>query len=115
MPTELGSQATLAVLVSFALQWLKNSKYFPWITVETQQLNRLLSVLIAFVSGFGIYATWGQGTLSISGLTAANLFHAGTHAVQQLAFQHAAYRVLIAPPMPGAMQPAPPKETSPIT
>lgn len=104
MPSELGTQATIAVLVSFGLQWLKKTPLFPWITVETQTLNRWVSMVVAAGSGFGILATWDHGTLSITGLTAANAWHALSHVIEQWTFQHAAYRTLIAPPLPGAVQ-----------
>lgn len=51
-----------------------------------------------------LFATWDHGTLSISGLTGANLEHALTRIVQQWTFQQAAYRSVIAPPLPGAIQ-----------
>jgi hypothetical protein len=104
MPTELSTQATIAVFVSFAIQWLKKSSWFPFLTVETEKFNRWVSVIVAALSGFGIYATWASGTLSVTGVTAANVLHALTHGVQQFALQHAAYRTLIAPPLPGAVQ-----------
>lgn len=106
MGSELGTQATVAVLVSFAIQRLKASKYFPWLTGETEKLNRLVALVVAFLSGFGIFVVWDHhGTLTISGLTGANLFHAVMHGIQQWTFQQTAYRTVIAPPLPGALQP----------
>lgn len=106
MGNELATQASTAVLLSYALQWLKTSKWFPFITTETQALNRWVSAIVGFVSGFGIFATWDHsaGALTITGLTAANLLHAAVRGVQQFVFQHAAYRTLVAPPLPGAEQ-----------
>jgi len=104
MASELGAQASAAILISFILQWIKKSKYFPWITVETQTINRWVSIVIAFCAGIGIYATWHEGTLTITGLTAENMFHALTRGVEQWAFQKTTYRGLIAPPQPGVVQ-----------
>lgn len=104
--SQLSTQATIAVAASFALQWLKKSPWFPWLTVETQALNRWVAMVIAAATGFGIYVTWSSGTLNITGLTVANLWHAATRCVEQWTFQHAAYRTLIAPPLPGAVQAA---------
>jgi hypothetical protein len=106
MGNQLATQASVAVLVSYALQWIKQSKWFPFITTETQTLNRWISAVVAFASGLGIFFTWNHtaGTLTIAGLTAANLLHAGTGMIQQWLFQHAAYRTLVAPPLPGAVQ-----------
>lgn len=104
MASELGAQATIAIFVSFGLQWLKKSRFFPWLTVETQQLNRWVSIVIAFCAGIGIYVTWHEGTLTVSGLTGPNMAHAIMRGLEQWAFQTTAYRGLIAPPQPGVVQ-----------
>ena len=104
MSSELGAQATIAILVSFGLQWLKKSRFFPWLTIETQAVNRWVSIVIAFGAGIGIYATWNQGTLTVTGLTPDNIYHALVRGVEQWAFQTTAYRSLIAPPQPGVVQ-----------
>ena len=104
--TALGNQFALALISTYALQWLKQSKLFPWMTVETQTLNRLVGAAIAFLSSVGILVSFDHvaGVLTVSGLTVANLLHAGARFLQQWAFQQAAYKGLVAPPMPGAMQ-----------
>ncbi len=104
--TALGNQFALALISTYALQWLKQSKLFPWLTVETQTLNRLVGAAIAFLSSVGILVSFDHvaGVLTVSGLTVANLLHAGARFLQQWAFQQAAYKGLVAPPMPGAMQ-----------
>jgi hypothetical protein len=103
---QLASQFTLAAMVSFALQWLKAQPWFPWVTVETQKINRATSIALAALSGVGIFVTWNHdaGTLMISGLKAANLWHVGVKVVQQFAMQHVLYKAVIAPPIPGVMQ-----------
>ena len=104
--TALGDQFALALISTYALQWLKQSKFFPWLTVETQTLNRLVGAAIAFLSSVVILVSFDHvaGVLTVSGLTVANLLHAGARFLQQWAFQQAAYKGLVAPPMPGAMQ-----------
>jgi len=104
MSSELGAQATTAILVSFVMQWLKKSRFFPWLTVETETLNYWVSAIIAFLTGVGIFVTWSQGTLTISGLTSVNIYHALVRGVEQWAFQTTAYRALIAPPPAGYLQ-----------
>lgn len=106
MGNEFASQASLAVVVSFAMQWLKKSPWFPWISVKTENLNRGISMAIAFLSGFGIFFTWDHAAsaLTISGLTAAHLYHAAARGVEQWIFQQTAYRTVVAPPLPGAVQ-----------
>lgn len=106
MGNEFGSQVTLALAVSFVLQWLKKQTWFPWLSFETEKVNRLVSVFISIVAGFGVYFVFDHatGVLTISGLTLANLMHALSHAGEQFMLQHAAYRTVIAPPLPGITQ-----------
>ena len=104
MSSELGAQASIAIIVSFGLQWVKKSEYFPWITTKTEKVNQWVSIGIAFFTGVGIFATWDHGTLTITGLTASNVLHAATRGIQQWVFQTTAYRTLIAPPQPGVVQ-----------
>ena len=104
MSSELGAQASIAILVSFIMQWVKKSRFFPWLTVETEKLNYWMSVIIAFLTGIGIFVTWNQGTLIISGLTSSNIYHALVRGLEQWAFQTTAYRALIAPPPAGYLQ-----------
>ena len=104
MASELGAQASIAIIVSFGLQWLKKSKYFPWITTQTEHVNRWVSIGAAFFTGVGIFASWDHGTLTISGLTAGHIFHALTRGVEQWAFQSTVYRSVIAPPQSGVVQ-----------
>jgi hypothetical protein len=56
------------------INWLKSSKYFPWITKEKIALLRILSVLAAAASGVGINYIWSatDHSLLVSGLTLAN-------------------------------------------
>lgn len=56
------------------INWLKNSKYFPWITKEKITLLRMLSVVAAAASGVGINYVWSgtNHSLLLSGLTMAN-------------------------------------------
>jgi hypothetical protein len=62
---------TSSGITVFVLQWLKRSRYFPWITEEKTKLLRTLSALAAAGTAVGISATWNgpEHTLVISGLT----------------------------------------------
>lgn len=64
---------TSSGITVFALQWLKNSKYFPWITDEKMWLLRMLSGLAAAGTAVGISTTWNGANheLVIGGLTLA--------------------------------------------
>jgi hypothetical protein len=106
LDTALTEQTTIAVITTYVFQWLKKSRWFPFLTVETQKFNRVLGVAVAFAASIGVVATFDHtaGVLTITGLTVAGLLHGGARFVQQWAFQQAAYKTLVAPPMPGALQ-----------
>jgi hypothetical protein len=104
--TALTGQFTIAILVPIVFQWIKIRKWFPWITVETQKLNRVVGVAVAFAASIGVVVGFDRtaGVLTVTGLTLAGLSHGVWRFVQQWAFQQASYKLIIAPPMPGAMQ-----------
>jgi hypothetical protein len=106
LDTALTEQATIAVITTYALQWLKTRKWFPWITTETQRLNRILGFVVAFAASIGVVATFDHtaGVLTITGLTLAGLGHGLARFIQQWCMQQVAYKNLIAPPLPGALQ-----------
>jgi hypothetical protein len=106
LDTALTEQITLAVIATYALQIIKKSKWFPWLTVESQKLNYIVGVVVAFGASVGVVATFDHtaGVLTITGLTWAGLGHGAARFIQQWVFQQVAYKNLIAPPMPGAMQ-----------
>jgi hypothetical protein len=56
------------------INWLKASKYFPWITKERTALLRAFSVIAASASGVGINYLWNptDHSIVVSGLTLAN-------------------------------------------
>src|SRR5437762_14260453 len=103
---ESSTQVMLALATAYALQWLKARTWFPWLTFESEKLNRAASIAIACLSGFGIFVTFDHvaGILTVTGLTAVNLGHALTHAGGQFLLQHSAYRAVIAPQVSGASQ-----------
>ena len=104
--TALNDQIPLALLSTWAFQFLKRSKWFPWLSVESQKVNYAVGALIAFLSTVGILCNFDHaaGVLTISGLTTANLMHVAVRFFQQYAYQQASYKLVVAPPMPGALQ-----------
>jgi hypothetical protein len=49
--------ATAGISVA-AINWLKNSPYFPWITQEKSKVMRAIALLTAAVGTIGIEYTW---------------------------------------------------------
>jgi predicted ferric reductase len=113
--TVLNQQIPLAVISTYLLQWLKGTRLFPWLTMESQRLNRMAGVVIAFCASVGVLFSFDHaaGVLTISGLTTANLLHVGARFLQQWVYQQGSYRMLVSPPSPGASQPAPPTVANP--
>jgi predicted membrane protein len=66
---------TTGAMTVAALNWLKSSPYFPWITKEKTTLLRFLSAAAAVASGAGIQHVWNptDHSLVISGLTVTNV------------------------------------------
>lgn len=52
------THVTAAGLAVGVLQWLKNSKYFPWITQERGKLLRVLALVTSALAAAGIHYTW---------------------------------------------------------
>lgn len=49
---------TAAGIAVAVIQWLKNSKYFPWITAEKGKLLRVLAIVTSAIGAVGIGYTW---------------------------------------------------------
>lgn len=94
----LSNQIPLALLSAYGLQWLKGSRFFPWITAETQTLNRWAGAVVAFCASVGVLVSFDHatGVLTISGLTAVNLGHVAWRFAQQWLLQQAAYKGVVA-------------------
>ena len=67
----LATSLTAGGITVAAIQWLKNSKYFPWITKEKVVLLRFISGFCAAATSVGIHSVWTSDThtLVISGIT----------------------------------------------
>jgi hypothetical protein len=66
---------TTGAMTVAALNWVKASPWFPWITKEKTTLLRLLSAVAATASGVGISHVWNSAdhSLIISGITTTNV------------------------------------------
>lgn len=87
---QFGSNAFVIVV----LQWLKDREWFPWVTVDTEKVNRTIAMVAAALIGLGI--GWSYDTanhaLTITGLDVSsmltNFWYAGRSvATQQLFFR----------------------------
>ena len=96
----LANQATLAAISVYLIQKLKSWARLPLVSETTDRLNRALSLILATLSAAGILvvANWtgfetGTFTLTVTGLTAANITAFAWTMVKSLAMQEVFYRV----------------------
>ena len=64
--TLLPYQIGISAIVVWILQLAKNSPWFPWITANTDKLNRGLAILLAFLTSVGFHFTM-QGSWTTGG------------------------------------------------
>jgi hypothetical protein len=104
----VSDQVSTAIIAAFLIQGLKKIAKLPWISYESGRANRVFSIIVAAATGSGISFVWNPqlGQLVLTGITWAVAYHIIGHVIQQFALQHASYKVLIAPPLPGPTQEA---------
>lgn len=97
-------QAGYALFFSFLIQWMKNTKWFPVISADTAKLNRVLAVVASGITAFGIHHTFdaSAGTLTITGLTLAGIYHGGWQWLRSYMVQEITYQKLVKEPAPAA-------------
>lgn len=89
---------TLGAVTVAAIQWLKSSSWFPWITAGKTNLIRFVSAMAAAGSAVGISYTWNptDHSLTIVGLTLTGMVTAGYAWLKQFAVQEFMYRATAA-------------------
>lgn len=65
------TSVTISGITVAGIEWLKHSRYFPWITKEKILLIRAISAVAAAAAAVGITYTWNAAdhSLTIAGLT----------------------------------------------
>jgi hypothetical protein len=91
------TQLTASAMVVWILQQLKKAKTIPWVSVETDKLNRWLAVLGAALASIGIHYTFDHtaGVLTITGLTLTGILTGTWHWFQSYVVQEALYRATV--------------------
>lgn len=94
----------LGALISYGLQILKNSGWFPWLAEHTTTLNRSLSALAAFLSSVGIVAastghlSWETGsTITFTIPSLSVLWQTALSTLGQWVIQEGVYKGLVQP------------------
>jgi len=94
----LATQITIGALSVAFLNWLKTTRYFPWMTEETAKLNRVFAAIVALVGAVGVHLTWAAGDTSgtyLITVTGATLHGIGLGAwvwLKQFVMQELIYR-----------------------
>lgn len=85
--------AGAAVAVA-AINWLKHSPYFPWITQQKTNVMRVVALVAAAITGIGIHYAWNADTrvLSFNIPTIAAMFGIVVGYVKSLAIQELTYQ-----------------------
>lgn len=86
------SQLAGAALLAYLLQWVKSSKWVPWITDHTKGINYALTGLLSLAATIGIHYQFDAtaGVLTIGGLHASSILAGLWEWVKQWAFQQGA-------------------------
>lgn len=115
MTADIQQTLVISAVSVWAMQTLKSSKYFPWLTHETEQLNQIFSAFLASLGSAGILftvASQGAGSynVSIKGLTLMNVAAFLYHAVANYATQKGLFKLYTingngkaAPPSPAPL------------
>ena len=85
-------QFLIALLWPFAQEFLKNSPWLPWITQETKNVNRWMSVLVAAATTAGFHIS---GTPQVGWTLMIPPFSALVHIVAQWVTQQFMYSTTI--------------------
>ena len=99
MSNELVSTVTASAMSVAIIQWMKNTKYIPFMNQHSSAFNRFVGWVAAFLSATGIHYSFNHdtGTLTLTGLTAVALGHTVWDTTKSYAFQWLTYRGIVVP------------------
>ncbi len=94
MGNELLSTVAASTLVVSAMEWVKSTKWVPFINQHSAGINRMVGWLAAFCTGTGIHYTFNQdaGVLTITGLSIGVIIHTLMTTSKQYAVQWLIYQ-----------------------
>ena len=92
----LATQITVGAVIAFLVNWLKASKYAPWITQETKVITGIVTVFLSAAGAVGVNFAWNgtDHTLIISGLTLTGIATIGWAWLKQYVMSHLAGQVM---------------------
>ena len=95
--TELPGLITTSAMSVAIIQWLKNTKYLPFINQHTTGINRMVGWGTAMLSATGLHYTYDahSGTLTLTGLTLMTVAHALFDTTKSYAFNWLIYNGMV--------------------
>lgn len=96
---ELVWSAVLAWMSAKALEWAKASKIVPWLTAETETVNRWAARIISMAAALGVHFTFDSaaGALTVTGLTYIGLRDSALEYARQRMLMSIAYAKFVKP------------------
>ena len=91
-------QTAIAALVPVAIEWLKKRAWMPWLTENTDTLNRMLSLALAVATTAGFSLSW-QGSLAGGGSLHLTIppVESAARVGWSMLFQEVVYRRVVKP------------------
>jgi hypothetical protein len=95
------TQFTSSAVVVYLMQKVKTAKWFPLVQQGRATLNRIVSVVAAFLVAVGVSWSWsldkttGTHTLVITGLSIYAVGHGLWHWLNQFALQETVYQATV--------------------
>jgi hypothetical protein len=92
-------QATISGVIVYGLDALKRARWFPWLTAETETVNRWVALGLAVIAAIGIHWDYDAtaGVMTITGLSiqsiAAHLAHGVMDIARSWVFQQVIFDV----------------------
>jgi hypothetical protein len=92
-------QLTISAVVVMIVQWLKNTKWVPFMQAHTDTLNRVVAWGAAAGTALGMHLAYDSAshTLTISGLALATIAHGGWDWIKSIAVQELIYKGVLKP------------------
>jgi hypothetical protein len=97
------TQVTVSGIIVALMQWLKNSKWFPWLTAESSKVNSFVAAAAAAAGAIGVHLAWNHGAIpgtymiEVSGLTLMGVLGGIWAWLKMFVYQQIIFRATVKP------------------
>ncbi len=103
MTDNMQAELVFSYVACWLLQWLKGQSWFPLVSAEEKNWNKIAAGFFAFIGSAGILFTAqhlgaGDWTIHITGLTWQNVAHVIGHAVRLYGEQKFWFKTVVSTP-----------------